>query len=787
MLPALFALLVSLHAEPRITKTAAELRVAVPRVHGHVRIDGRLDEPMWRHAARLGGFVQYRPLDQVAPSEPSVAYVAYDAHDLYVAFVATEARRSDVRATLFPREQGGGGDDRVTLRLDTFDDHRRAYDFRVTPLGIQSDGVRVEGRGTDFSPDFVWRSAGRVGAHGWTVEIAIPFASLSFPRADTLAIGFNIIRTYARSGERDAWAPRRDGHPCDICQEGVLLGITGIDRGRTVDLLPYLSARQWGHRVYGDTTLMVNGAPLDEQAPRSFHTGAPQGQVGLDVRIAPTSATTVNATINPDFSQVEADAAQVTVGQRFALSYPEQRPFFLEGRDAFQPAVGGPASLGDLLYTRAIVSPNAGVRTTVKDGPYTAAILYAHDVAPAYWWNDRYESSGYETGGEPPAHVAVTRARVDVLDNSYVGAVAMGRWSGNGANAVAGMDLSLQRGAYTLSAEAAGSADHAPLAVGVDTTVAAADTALRPDTSTVLDGRMRRGGYYRVGLSRTGYRVRWSLGATGASDGFRDELGRFPRVGVEQYAGALGASWYTNGDVLQRVDPSISVNRTNVFRGKSLDYAVSPGVNFQFQRQTSLAIGMLAQRVTLPNDSTGRDVPLQVMGYSLRFNTDASSLVSFGFFVFGGQREIYDPSAPRAGVGTIQNLYATLRPVENASLDVSAQRSNHYDAWGAALVDDARILRLRGTYQFSRALGVRVIGQYANQYSSIDTDPLTQRSVSFGTSALMTYEMGPGSFVYAGYDDARQDYSAPLVATDRPLRTGTELFLKVSYLMRLGS
>ncbi|MDQ6888089.1 MAG: carbohydrate binding family 9 domain-containing protein [Gemmatimonadota bacterium] len=773
-------------------KTADSVRIPIPRTTHPPVLDGRLDDPIWKDAARLTGFVQYEPADQSPPTQKSVGYVAYDANYFYFAFHATEPSRGNVRATLFPRERGGESDDRVTILLDTFNDQRRAYEFRSTPLGIQTDGVKVEGQQADISVDFVWYSAGRVDEDGWSVEMMIPWASLRFPAGDTIAIGFNAVRVYGRTGERDAWAPRHRGNPCDICQEGVLTGITGVSARRTLDLLPYVAASQRGARAFVDTTFGTNSASV----PRAFALQPAERSLGGDARLALTPAIVLNATLNPDFSQVESDEEQVRVNQRFALSFQERRPFFLEGRDVFEtgrdPGNGGGGELGDLFYSRAIVDPTTGARLTAKQGGFALGALYARDDAPAYWWNDGYQSSSYETAVERQADVAVIRARRDVLESSYFGVIGLGRRLGASTSAVGGADLSLRKGAVTLRGEVAHSADRAPLLVTTDTVVTtdslgASQTSYRQDSSVVLDGAVRTGDYYRARLSRSGYRLNWSASAAGASPRFRNQLGRFQRVGIERFSGRLSLAQYPNSRLIQRVEQSVNLSRTNAYRGGALDWSRSPELSIQFQRQTFLNLSFHQEHVSLPRTVEGRteNVPLDLAGAGINMSSELSQRLSGGIFLFGGQREIYDPSNPRVGAGYFGNVRLTVRPISSATIELRGQRSIHREHWGDVLVDDARILRLRTSYQFTRALGVRGIGEYSNQYNRLEPNPLSQRTVRVSSSALITYEMAPGSFLYAGYSDTRRDFDDPIVSGGGLLRTGSELFAKVSYLWRL--
>jgi len=305
----IFAAIAALTSAPdsSLLKSPESVRIAIPRVSERPALDGKLDDATWTNAAKLTDFVEYEPNDLVRGREKSIAYVAYDAQYLFLGFRAFESRPGQVRATVFPRERGGESDDRVTFLLDTFLDKRRAFEFKSNPFGIQTDGIKVEGLEGDPSPDFVWYSAGRTDDQGWSVEIMIPWASLRFPHADPLAIGFNVVRVYGRAGAKDSWVARRRGNPCEICQEGVLVGITGIDKHKTIDVLPYVSGSRLGTRRFASDSALSGGQFFATRPPLGFDGGDPRGAVGGDVKFTLRSSTILNATLNPDFSQVESD------------------------------------------------------------------------------------------------------------------------------------------------------------------------------------------------------------------------------------------------------------------------------------------------------------------------------------------------------------------------------------------------------------------------------------------------------------------------------------------------
>lgn len=751
-----------------VYKTPNETRITLQRATKRPLIDGRLDDEVWKLAQPLTRFVQYEPVDSVEPPTPSVGWVTYDSQHLYVAFRAYEPDKRNIRTALHGRERGSGPEDKVSIAIDTYNDSRRVYVLRVTALGLQEDGIKTEGHGnTDNTPDFVWYSAARIDDEGWTIEAAIPFASLRWPKADTLNVGFDLVRWRGRTGALEYWAPHRRGHPCDLCQKGTLVGMTGIDTRPTTDILPYISGSRAGVRRYGSDSALVGGAWQPIQPPLAFDHEKATSSIGADVRLALTSSTTLNATINPDFSQIEADDEQVRVNQRFTIFNEERRPFFLEGRDVFITAPrndGEGVVAGSLFYTRSIVNPSAGARLTGKAGRTTFAALYARDDDPGHYYFDGYESSGFLPQLGSPADVMVTRLRRDILSDSYVGVTMLGRRLDDAHSLVGNADFSVRRKAFSLSGEAGWSEDKTPL-----------DTA----RSSVLDGETLRGVSY---ISRLAFVTRpfsASLTASGLSPDYRDQMGRFSRVGLRGYAARAEFTQYPNNRVLQRSQQQLDVSRTYAYDGGLLDWIVWPNLELAFRANTRLNVGVIEQQTTLFG------APLRVTSAVAGFSTQRSQRWTLGGFLIGGEREIVDPSRPRVGNGISADVNVTLRPVSQASIEARARRSNHYESWGGDLVDDAKIVRLRGTYQFTRTIGTRIIGEYSDQFNALTSSAASRRVRRYSSSVLLSWELAPASFLFVGYNDAQQDFESPIVPAPRVLRTGNLFFLKLSYLYRV--
>ena len=317
---------------------------------------------------KVTGFTQRNPHDGEGVTEPTDAYLGYDQKNLYVVFVCFDDPRQ-VRARLSSREDVYD-DDQVEIMLDTFHDRRRAYAFQTTPLGVQWDAIWTEASREeetsahfDTSFDTVWDSRGKVTDRGFVVWMAIPFKSLRFPAAKQQEWGIILYRGITRKTEDTFWPRVSYKVEGRLGQAATLYGLEGISPSHNIELIPYGLMR--GYRA------------LDTRDPANpyFQKATAQGQPGMDAKFVIHDRFVVDATANPDFSQVESEDPQITVNQRYAVYFPEKRPFFLENEDFFRTPL-------DLFFTRSIGDPSAGIRLTGKDGPYSFGLMAADDRSP---------------------------------------------------------------------------------------------------------------------------------------------------------------------------------------------------------------------------------------------------------------------------------------------------------------------------------------------------------------------------------------------------------------------
>ena len=345
-LPALLALLAvpaalaaqSPQAGPPAQPASRDAHAADPvavatRTTGSIRVDGRLDDAAWAAAVPVTDFTQWDPAEGTPVSERTEARILYDGEALYVGVRLWD--RSPVSSRLGRRDMPLGDSDWVGVVVDSYHDHRTAFSFDLNPAGVRRDALKIADV-DDNSWDPVWEGASSVDSAGWTAEYRIPFSQLRFSRAAEQTWGIQIERVIRRNQEYSIFAFTPKGERGGIARYGHLHGLRDIRPGKRLEILPYTVAK----------------AEYVDPAGNPFRTDSEYGaSAGLDLKYRVTSNLTLDATLNPDFGQVEVDPAVVNL-TAFETFFPEKRPFFIEGTDNFNFYTGGGAS--NLFYTRRI-------------------------------------------------------------------------------------------------------------------------------------------------------------------------------------------------------------------------------------------------------------------------------------------------------------------------------------------------------------------------------------------------------------------------------------------------
>jgi hypothetical protein len=757
--------------------------VTLPTMESAPRIDCALDEPAWASAARLTGFRQTQPGDNVAPSRTTVSRIFRTAAALHIAIEADDDP-SLVKSTLAGRD-AILGEDHVEIYLDTFHDRRRAYVLMVNARGVQQDGLIAEGRETDYSVDLVFQSAGCVTSNGYTVELTIPFSSLRYQSGEGRTWGLHLLRITQRLGEEDSWMPlRRDRTSVDgtsgkqmrarfLSQSGAVGGFGAVEHAKAAEWIPVLGATR---APDADSRLSLGG------------TG----------RISLSSAATLDFAANPDFAEVEADAPQSTANQRFPLFFPEKRPFFLEGADLLKTPIR-------VFHSRTILDPDAAVKFTTTRGRTNIAALGALDPGPG-----RFSKSEIEAGLGPQAAgladhravAAVVRVRQDVGLDSSLGLIATS-WSFAGRrNQVAGVDGRVTLGPRTTwTFQTLASSSRVPYF----------DAALGRD---IL--RSGTGLAYVSDLSRTGRHLSLQLTGDGYSRDYRAALGYLQRSDTHRWslisrydghpAGGPLLGWSAVNTGLVQFDG----------RGRAQYGYVYPRLLMTMKRQTYFNLSGYRDYVRVFEEEFGQgrtaDRPGAFAGPAQRsswyhgFTIDAGSspsrVLSIGALFDQSWNNLdFDQGAgrfPRVSPGALLSPTAPLDPGRANSMSVSAsltfqptgalRLSQTYD-WNRLTRRDTgldayrqHLSSTRLLLSFSRFLWLR--GRL--DYDSLDRGVFHQ--------AVFGWTPAPGRAIYAGYDETGE-WDAVDAATpanrgrgNRYVRRGRTLFVKVSWsvLTRLG-
>lgn len=307
------------------TVSARAIRTTEPMM-----VDGRDAEGVWAHAPVANDFYQFAPAEAAPARFRTEFAVTYDDRTLYV-FVRAFDPRPDSLVALLSRRDIRTPSEWIKVVIDGFRDRRSAVQFMVNPAGVKRDGTVFSDNGEDLAWDGVWDVGVQVDSLGWTAEFAIPFSQLRFNVGDAPVFGFGIWRDVARYGERDAWPVYRPSRQTFASQLGDLVGITGLGRSSRLEVMPYLVTKNVTEPIPGGWA-----HPM-------------QQSVGLDLKAGLTPNITLDATVNPDFGQVEADPALINLSA-FEIRFDERRPFFLEGTNLFR--CGG--SCEGIFYSRRV-------------------------------------------------------------------------------------------------------------------------------------------------------------------------------------------------------------------------------------------------------------------------------------------------------------------------------------------------------------------------------------------------------------------------------------------------
>ncbi len=720
------------------------LTVSIPRISGKPNIDGLLTEDFWQSAATLDNFCEISPGDNERPKVKTKALFAYDDQNFYIGFICYDSSAHKIRASVTDRDEIFD-DDFAGIILDTFLDRQNAWEFFINPYGIQAD-LRRSHDNEDLSFDTVWESAGRLNAEGWMAEAAIPFRSLRFPDKEEQVWGIHILRIRPRdSREQLSWSPLSRDNACFLCQAGTLKGIKGINGSRNLEILPFAIAKQNAGLSDGDDnrSALVNGKI--------------KGESGIGLKYGITPNLTLDFTVNPDFSQVESDAAQIDVNTTFALFFPEKRPFFLEGGDIFRTET-------EAVYTRSILDPAAAAKLTGKVGKYTLGYLFALDESSPFTvpFEDHTER---DLGGRSTTNVL--RLKRDILSDSFLGFLATDRHLADGYNSTAGIDANVRfKDNYRLSGQ-----------VLVTRTLEPNDSVLSSEFNSgtfdkgrhtlIFDGEKFDGSSIKANLGREARHFNFSIYYEDLSPTFRAANGFIRRNDFRMGGVWTGVLFQPNNRILEAIQPQFNYGRKKNYEGRLKDKWISPQIFIRFKKQTYLWISYLWSEELFKG---------AFVDGIRRCEGDISSqftrILSSGAHWSIGRSVVRDgdaPFTPFLGGEMTYRLWNTFRPTSQLALSSSFTYSRMSDLDTREDIFNGYILRSRMTYQFTKRFYFRLIAQYNDFSREFELDP------------LFSYKLNPFSVFFIGSTHSVSDFGT----LEQFRQTNRQFFIKFQYLFRI--
>jgi hypothetical protein len=699
-----------------------------------IKIDGVMDEQAWKDAVLITLDYEWFPGDGIKPPVDTDVRITYNARNLYVGFYCYDPEPEKIRAHLMDRDRVNTfvQDDHVLFMVDPFNDERRGFQFRVNPFGVQMDAIFSEIEGIeDFAWNIIWNSAGRIVDDGYVVEIAIPLNQIRFPAGSGVQTwGFDLGRSYPRNVRHRIQSNYRDRNiNCVLCQADKVEGFENLKPGKNIELDPTLTGlRREVIDAFPDGELQEVESELEP---------------GLTGRWNVTADMTLNAAINPDFSQVEADVLQLDANERFAIRYPETRPFFLEGIDIFSTPI-------EALFTRTIRDPQWGLKFTGKVGGNAFGVFAAKDeTPPGIIVPFNQLSGGFLLPEGEKVNTGVVRYRRDVGKTSTLGVLYTDR-EGNDTdyrNRVGGVDGYLRinnrnevRFQYLRS-----------------------DT-LYPEGSGAANWNQVEG----ESFDDHAFAVDWNYSSRNwfatieyddRGEGFRADAGFVPRANLRRAFGfGRYRTWGERGDWYVSTDVGTWMARSEfqdgTLSGKSI--GVLSNVRGPLQSFVELSLEYFTELNSLEELDIDRSTLYENLLRSELFFTLQPS----------GSWQIQSYIRYGDGIDYALDVPAT-EFLANPSIELKAGRHlnlwvNHFllqlddEATGARLLE-ANTTELRAVWQFSVRTFVRAIVQRdaRSRRSAPDATPVDTEGVF--TQLLFSYMVNPQTRIYVGLEESRAD------------------------------
>lgn len=725
---------------------------------GKIKIDGVLNESEWEKAVVADNFTEIAPGDNVKPEVETKAMIFYDDDNIYFGFVCYENDMSSIRASMSDRDRMYS-DDWVGPFINTYGDLKQAFEAYVNPKGIQGDLLWTPDN-EDSNFDIIYESEAKIYKDKWTAEIKIPFKSLRFPDKSEQVWRVHLLRNRPRGArQRIYWASVSRDDPHFMGQSGYFKGIENIKRGTDIQILPYILGSQ-------------NSALEDQYDPDSkFNYNGLDGTVGLSAKYGLSSTLTLDATINPDFSQVEADAPQININSPFALFYPEKRPFFLEGIDNFSAPI-------NVAYTRAINNPIAAVKLTGKAKKLNIGFISAFDENTPYIVPLTYRSFFLASNKNSLSNIL--RLKYDVGSENYIGAIISDReessdsseaFDFSGYNRNIGIDGKFNFAHYY----------YLTFQVLQNNTKEFNDTNFYYDDlkyyrfdnekyTALYDGESFSGTNVFASLNRYSERG-WGFYTEYffQPSTVRRDNGFIQRNNFQYLFMQQEYNFFPENSFLTRVDPELNFELQYDMDGRIRGQFFEANLVNDWENGLWSSIGYSIVNNELYNDIYFKNV--NRWHINLEAN-NISKILTGGMYYEGGKYVVTFEYPNYVGFGHNLTLYGTFRPFDQFRNDIDFSYSELAKSRGGELLYAGYVLSDKISYQFNKNFFLRVLVQY-DLFSRL-----------FNIEPLFSYKWNPYTILFIGASQNISQLTNAAGFSDY-YETNRQLFLKFQYLWSL--
>ena len=727
-------LLAATLASPAFSSPVAPEPIRIGRAAGPITIDGELGDEGWQGAAKIEVWYETNPGDNIEPSVKNAAFLAFDDKFLYAAFEFMDPNPGSIRAPYGDRDTIGGGIDFGGLIINPSGDGKTGIEFFANPRGIQYDAIQSDVSGEDSAPDYFWSSSARIHEDRWTLEIRIPFSSLRYPKEGSRPWGIILYRNYPRDRRYQIFSAKlpRDVS-CFICNSTPLVGLESLPASAGLVVAPYVAARQESLPSGGTGT--------------SLESEDPEYDGGVDAKWTPNAGTAVDATIRPDFSQIESDVPVISTNERFAIFLPEKRPFFLEGKDLFSLPFNA-------VYTRTVNDPGWGARITGRQGSTSYTALVASDkggglvILPGPN-NSQFADEAFESVN------MIARARRESGQSFASFLVTDREIDSGGHNRVFGPDFQYRPNPNDwITGQALYSVSKTP------------DL---PDLAAEWDGRDLAGHAATLQWFRGTRTYDITLNGFDIADEFRADLGFIPQVGIREGYGEYGYTFRPKG-FLSRVRTFLISDYTADRVGNLVFQEVSPGIGMDGRGNLFMRYRVATDRIEAGDGPIGRTQFIYLIQASPSRVFNALELSGWI-----GEQIDFDNSRP--GHGASVTFLATIRPTDHLAIGLDGEY-RYLDVEHGQRLFTAQVEWVKATYTFGPRSFLRLIGQQerTDQNPALYQDPVSEHTGSRSFSALYAYKLNWQTVFFVGYGDEKA-----LTDEDEFVPESRSVFFKVSY------